>query len=34
MRAAVREVAKLFPTALVTGRCVEKVCAFDGSKHS
>ncbi|TVU12011.1 hypothetical protein EJB05_45629, partial [Eragrostis curvula] len=30
MRAAVREVAKLFPTALVTGRCLEKVYNFVG----
>ncbi|CAL5046877.1 unnamed protein product [Urochloa decumbens] len=30
MRAAVRDVAKHFPTAIVTGRCVEKVCNFVG----
>ncbi|GJN29247.1 hypothetical protein PR202_gb17453 [Eleusine coracana subsp. coracana] len=30
MRAAVRDVAKLFPTALVTGRCLEKVYSFVG----
>ncbi|PWZ05400.1 putative trehalose-phosphate phosphatase 8 [Zea mays] len=30
MRAAVRNVAKRFPTAIVTGRCIEKVCSFVG----
>ncbi|KAG0513508.1 hypothetical protein BDA96_10G108700 [Sorghum bicolor] len=30
MRAAVRNVAKHFPTAIVTGRCIEKVCGFVG----
>ncbi|OEL26729.1 putative trehalose-phosphate phosphatase 8 [Dichanthelium oligosanthes] len=30
MRAAVRDVAKQFPTAIVTGRCIEKVCSFVG----
>ncbi|XP_066370551.1 probable trehalose-phosphate phosphatase 4 [Miscanthus floridulus] len=30
MRAAVRNVAKHFPTAIVTGRCIEKVCCFVG----
>ncbi|RLN12131.1 putative trehalose-phosphate phosphatase 8 [Panicum miliaceum] len=30
MREAVRDVAKHFPTAIVTGRCVEKVCSFVG----
>ncbi|CAN6202041.1 unnamed protein product [Urochloa humidicola] len=30
MRAAVRDVAKHFPTAIVTGRCVDKVCNFVG----
>ncbi|KAG2605407.1 probable trehalose-phosphate phosphatase 8 [Panicum virgatum] len=30
MREAVRGVAKHFPTAIVTGRCVEKVCSFVG----
>ncbi|RCV20863.1 hypothetical protein SETIT_4G092100v2 [Setaria italica] len=30
MRTSVRDVAKHFPTAIVTGRCVEKVCSFVG----
>ncbi|KAF7094506.1 hypothetical protein CFC21_096811 [Triticum aestivum] len=30
MREAVRGVAKHFPAAIVTGRCVEKVCSFVG----
>nr|CAB3467526.1 unnamed protein product [Digitaria exilis] len=30
MRAALRDVAKHFPTAIVTGRCVEKVRSFVG----
>ena len=30
MRAAVRDVAKHFPAAIVTGRCVEKVYSFVG----
>ncbi|XP_066376100.1 probable trehalose-phosphate phosphatase 8 [Miscanthus floridulus] len=30
MRAAVHNVAKHFPTAIVTGRCIEKVCSFVG----
>nr|CAB3470051.1 unnamed protein product [Digitaria exilis] len=30
MRAALRDVAKQFPTAIVTGRCVEKVRSFVG----
>ncbi|XP_044958555.1 probable trehalose-phosphate phosphatase 4 [Hordeum vulgare subsp. vulgare] len=30
MREAVRGVAKHFPAAIVTGRCVEKVCGFVG----
>ena len=30
MREAVRGVAQHFPAAIVTGRCVEKVCNFVG----
>ena len=30
MREAVRGVAKHFPAAIVTGRCVEKGCSFVG----
>jgi hypothetical protein len=34
MREAVRDVAKHFPTAIVTGRCVEKVTHIPASQQN